>query len=317
MQAQEYYPTASYIPGQDNINCGFSIPRPRSPLGVDSPPPGHAMILRTFGPLHVDLFASVLNAQLRRYCTKTLDPAMWRLDAFSFRWEGFTDYAFPPISIIPRILQKVRQDRATILLIAPWWPKRTWFLDMTTPVVGYPRILPAHRDMISQPISGTLHPRLAALHLTAWPLSRIQELYKKSHKLAAQEILDGKVTQKYDMTQFRDDGHERRSRVVSHWPDSQRDVPARSSPGPRGLMRGYGSGGGPSGGLHLTGPQLAIPGRSSPDPRGSIAGSGVGGVPPVGITTQRPGPQGANAAGHTGWILPPKHAAGHRSGSLE
>ena len=124
--------------------------------------------------------------------------------------------------------------------------------------------------------------------------------------------------------------------VVSHWPDSQRDVPARSSPGPRGLMRGSGSGGGPSGGshltgpqtdrsspgprglmtgsgsggdpsggLHLTGPQLAIPGRSSPDPRGSIAGSGVGGVPPVGITTHRPGPQGANAAGHTGWILPP------------
>ena len=124
--------------------------------------------------------------------------------------------------------------------------------------------------------------------------------------------------------------------VVSHWPDSQRDVPARSSPGPRGLMRGSGSSGGPSGGshltgprtdrsspgprglmtgsgsggdpsggLHLTGPQLAIPGRSSPDPRGSIAGSGVGGVPPVGITTHRPGPQGANAAGHTGWILPP------------
>ena len=119
--------------------------------------------------------------------------------------------------------------------------------------------------------------------------------------------------------------------VVSHWPDSQRDVPARSSPGPRGLMRGSGSGGGPSGGshltgpqtdrsspgprglmtgsgnggdpsggLHLTGPQLAIPGRSSPDPRGSIVGSGV-----VGITTHQPGPQGANAAGHTGWILPP------------
>ena len=54
------------------------------------------MILRTFGPLHVDLFASVLNAQLRRYCTKTLDPAVWRLDAFSFRWEGFTGYAFSP-----------------------------------------------------------------------------------------------------------------------------------------------------------------------------------------------------------------------------
>ena len=83
-----------------------------------------ATIIRTLGPLHVDLFASALNAQLQRYCAKALDPAAWRIDAFSIRWEGFTGYAFPPISLIPRILQKVRQDRATVLLIAPWWPKR-------------------------------------------------------------------------------------------------------------------------------------------------------------------------------------------------
>ena len=42
---------------------------------------------------------------------------------------------------------------------------------MITLVAGYPRILPVPRDVISQPISGTLHPRPASLHLTAWPLS--------------------------------------------------------------------------------------------------------------------------------------------------
>ena len=176
VQAQGYYPNCLIHPRPGQYNCRFSIPRPRLLSEWTLHPQVMAMILRTFGPLHMDLFASVLNAQLRRYCTKTLDPAVWRLDAFSFRWEGFTGYAFPPISIIPRILQKVRQDRATILLIAPWWPKRMWFLDMTTPVVGYPRILSAHRDMISQPISGTLHPRPAALHLTDWPLSGRPEL---------------------------------------------------------------------------------------------------------------------------------------------
>ena len=70
----------------------------------------------------------------------------------------------------------MRQDRATVLLIAPWWPKRTWFLEMITLVVGYPRTLPVRRDVISQPISGTLHPRPSALHLTAWPLSGRPEL---------------------------------------------------------------------------------------------------------------------------------------------
>ena len=77
---------------------------------------------------------------------------------------------------IPRMLQKVRQDRATVPLIAPWWPKRTWFLVMITLVVGYPRTLPVRRDVISQPIPGTLHPRPSALHLTAWPLSGRPEL---------------------------------------------------------------------------------------------------------------------------------------------
>ena len=60
--------------------------------------------------------------------------------------------------------------------------------------------------------------------------------------------------------------------AVQRWPDSQGDAPVRSSPGPRGLMTGPGSGGDPSGGAHLTGPQSPPPGRfppPPPDPRGS------------------------------------------------
>ena len=44
---------------------------------------------------------------------------------------------FPRSLSFPECLYKVRQDRATILLIAPWWPKRTWFLEMIT-LVGVP-----------------------------------------------------------------------------------------------------------------------------------------------------------------------------------
>ena len=54
---------------------------------------------------------------------------------------------------------------------------------------------------------------------------------------------------------------------------------SRSSPGPKGLMMGTESGGDPSDGPHLTGPQPVIPSRSSPDPRGSMRGSGGGGGP--------------------------------------
>ena len=125
-------------------------------------------------PFYVDLFASALYAQLQRYCAQALDPAAWRIEPSRFggRYSRGTFFPRP----IPRILQKVRQDRATVPLIAPWWPKRTWFLVMITLVVGYPRTLPVRRDVISQPIPGTLHPRPSALHLTAWPLSGRPEL---------------------------------------------------------------------------------------------------------------------------------------------
>ena len=93
-----------------------------------------ATIFRTLGPFYVDLFASALYAQLQRYCAQALDPAAWRIEPSRFggRYSRGTFFPRP----IPRILQKVRQDRATVPLIAPWWPKRTWFLVMITPSSG-------------------------------------------------------------------------------------------------------------------------------------------------------------------------------------
>ena len=176
VQAQGYYPDRLVQPRAGQAYCGLPVPRPRSPLGVEWTLHSQVMatIFRTLGPLYVDLFASALYAQLQRYCAQALDPAAWRIEPSRFggRYSRGTFFPRP----IPRILQKVRQDRATVPLIAPWWPKRTWFLVMITLVVGYPRTLPVRRDGISQPIPGTLHPRPSALHLTAWPLSGRPEL---------------------------------------------------------------------------------------------------------------------------------------------
>ena len=60
--------------------------------------------------------------------------------------------------------------------------------------------------------------------------------------------------------------------AVQRWPGSQGDAPVRSSPGPRGLMTGPGSGGDPSGGTHLTGPRKESPSRSAPSVTGARAG---------------------------------------------
>ena len=69
------------------------------------------------------------------------DPAAWWIDA-SFPWKGFRGYAFPPISLIPRVLRKIREDQAWVVLIAPRWPRRNWFLDLIGLLAGSPRTLP-------------------------------------------------------------------------------------------------------------------------------------------------------------------------------
>ena len=166
-----FFPIASYIPGQDNLIADFLSRGRVLPSEWTLHPMVMDQIIRTIGPLQVDLFASTLNARLPKYCSGVQDPAAWRIDAFSFQWKGFRSYAFPPISLIPRILRKIREDQARVVLIAPWWPRRNWFPELVGLLAGPQRTLPRRSDLIAQPISQTLHPRLSALHLTAWPLS--------------------------------------------------------------------------------------------------------------------------------------------------
>ena len=77
--------------------------------------------------LDCDLFASRLNFQISTYCSWRGDPHSAHIDAFTMNWSGYKFYAFPPFSLLPKCLQKIRQDRAHGILIAPLWPTQTWF----------------------------------------------------------------------------------------------------------------------------------------------------------------------------------------------
>lgn len=36
-------------------------------------------------------------------------------------------YAFPPIPLIHRVLRKIRDKKTRIIMIAPAWPRQTWY----------------------------------------------------------------------------------------------------------------------------------------------------------------------------------------------
>ena len=60
----------------------------------------------------VDMFASRLNKQFPRYIFFRPDPGAYLVHAFSAQWNELNGY-FPPFSVIPKVLQKLEQDKAT------------------------------------------------------------------------------------------------------------------------------------------------------------------------------------------------------------
>ncbi len=85
-------------------------------------------------------------------------------------WSRLPLYAFPPIALLPGVLERVRQDRVLLLLTAPRWPGRVWFPDIISLLDGPPLELSVRRDLLSQAGGSIFHPQPELWKLWAWPL---------------------------------------------------------------------------------------------------------------------------------------------------
>lgn len=125
----------------------------------------------------VDLFATRINAQLSSYVSWKPDPCAIHTNAFTLPWSNKNLYAFPPFSIISRVLQKIQEDEATVLTILPLWPTQVWFPTALHLLAAAPVLLP--RLPLVLPQDPTLsHPRAQGLVLTAMRLSGNPSLVK-------------------------------------------------------------------------------------------------------------------------------------------
>ena len=65
----------------------------------------------------IDLFAYRLNYRLKPYMSYKPDPGALAVDASTVHWSQYVFYAFPPFSVIMRVLQKIQQDQTTGLVV--------------------------------------------------------------------------------------------------------------------------------------------------------------------------------------------------------
>lgn len=110
------------------------------------------------GTPKIDMFVCRLDKQLPQYVSWKPDPGACHVGAFSFSSNGKFLYIFPPCSLLSRCLQKVGNDQTLALLVVPVWPTQVWWPRVLRLPVANPLMLPQHKEILTLPHSGTLHP---------------------------------------------------------------------------------------------------------------------------------------------------------------
>ncbi len=120
-------------------------------------------IWSVFGRAEVDLFTSAENT----HC-----PLFYSLevDALAHSWPKVHKYAFPPMKLLPLVLCKIREEKESILLVAPKGPNKLWFPELVEMLVAPPWTIPLKRDLLSQAQGKIWHPNPESWSLHVWPL---------------------------------------------------------------------------------------------------------------------------------------------------
>jgi hypothetical protein len=122
----------------------------------------------------IDLFASRINKQLDKFVSWQPDPEAQFIDAFTICWSNFIFYAFPPFSIIARVLQKIKQDKAEGIIVVPNWPTAHWWPTLCKLSIGKYFYFCRGGETLVQPSQpGKIHPLHKHLQLIACHLSAI------------------------------------------------------------------------------------------------------------------------------------------------
>ena len=127
-----------------------------------------AQIWDRFGRPQADLFATEENTKCPLFYSIT-GAATLGLDALAHDWPEGLLYAFPPLSLIHPLLERVRTLGLSVILVAPGWG--AWRSEITPLLCGRPWQLPLRRDLLSQARGEIFHPRPGDLDLWAWPVS--------------------------------------------------------------------------------------------------------------------------------------------------
>lgn len=174
--------SAAFLPGKDNV-VADKLSRPQKHhTEWMLQPKFFGDIVARFGYPSIDLFASKFNKQIDTYASWKPDSKACFVDAFSVNWKDFYFYAFPPFSLIGKMIQKIKIDEAYGIVIVPDWPSQPWYTTLVSLLTANPIIIPQRLDMLVLPGDTIRHPLCPKLRLLACRLSGRHSECKDFHQ---------------------------------------------------------------------------------------------------------------------------------------
>jgi hypothetical protein len=165
-----------HIKGTDNVQADSLSRRMVNPLEWQLKRGVVQQIFNLWGAPLIDLFASADNCQLPTFCSRYPHPLAYHVDALTLDWRRMYAYAYPPLSLLPLVFRKIRDSGCTVIVIAPRWPRRSWYTQILDLLVDFPIALPVTRDLLTQDRGRVFHPEPEFLDLVAWRLSSMPSL---------------------------------------------------------------------------------------------------------------------------------------------
>ncbi|MEW8548295.1 MAG: hypothetical protein AB2693_32730 [Candidatus Thiodiazotropha sp.] len=111
-----------------------------------------------YGQFDIDLFASARNHKCVKYTSFKPDCRAFAVNAFSLIWSDYFAYIFCPFSVLGTVLQKVLQDKAEAVVIAPFFTTQLWFPRLLSLVCGPSYILPPVSQILTLKGRDSVHP---------------------------------------------------------------------------------------------------------------------------------------------------------------
>jgi hypothetical protein len=188
LEKTQSFMTAVYIPTDENpadaLTRGVTSRKRMLDTEVRLNPDIFQSLMRG-GPFtpEIDWFASDQNAQLPRFYVwqPQTQTAAEGVDAFTVSWKDVTGYAFPPFSLISRILRKIKDDKARVLLLHPFWPGALWYPSLVE-IMLTQRSIPPSADVLRYPDHPDLRHPMTDLQLQASWLDGASRTFQRGER---------------------------------------------------------------------------------------------------------------------------------------